>query len=50
MCLHEGLQLWGPMGWLAVSKGGGGRGVNSPSVGAPSVPYCTGGLHTSHLG
>ena len=23
MCLHEGLQLWGPMGWLAVSEGGG---------------------------
>lgn len=26
MCLHEGLQLWGPMGWLAVSEGGGGKG------------------------
>lgn len=49
MCLREGLQLWGPMGWLAVGRGGEG-GVSSPSVGAPSVPYCTGGLHTSHLG
>lgn len=29
MCLREGLQLWGPMGWLAVGRGGGRRGQQS---------------------